>query len=41
MGLPGTRMDQLAEVLVLRIGTGKPARVHVRFAADEFEGRDE
>ncbi|MCA1645599.1 MAG: hypothetical protein LC797_09090 [Chloroflexi bacterium] len=34
-------VDQLVEVLVLRIGTNKPARVMVRFVADEFEGREE
>ena len=32
-------IDQLVEVEVLRIGTSKPARVLVRFVADEFEGR--
>jgi hypothetical protein len=31
-------VDHLVEVEVLRIGTTKPARVLVRFVADEFEG---
>jgi hypothetical protein len=34
-------IDQLVEVEVLRIGTSKPARVLVRFVADEFEGRQD
>jgi hypothetical protein len=34
-------IDPLVEVQVLRIGTSKPARVLVRFVADEFEGRQD
>ncbi len=34
-------IDRLVEVVILRIGTNKPARVLVRFVADEFEGREE
>lgn len=34
-------LDPLVEVRVVREGTQKPARVLVRFVADEFEGRDE
>lgn len=33
--------DPLVEVRVVREGTQKPARVLVRFVADEFEGREE
>ncbi|PND50068.1 hypothetical protein CQZ88_21320 [Rhodococcus sp. ENV425] len=35
------RIDDLVEVVVLRLGTQKPARVLVRFADDRFEGREE
>ncbi len=31
----------LVEVRVVKVGSGKPARVLVRFVADEFEGREE
>ena len=34
-------IDDLVEVQALRIGSAKPARVLVRFEADEFEGREE
>jgi hypothetical protein len=34
-------IDPLVEVQVLRIGTGKPARVLIRFVADDFEGRED
>jgi hypothetical protein len=34
-------IDQPVEVRVLRIGTGKPTSVQVRFVAAEFEGREE
>ena len=33
--------DPLAEVQVVKIGSAKPARVLVRFVAEEFEGREE
>jgi len=35
------RVDDFVEVVVLRMGTQKPARVLVRFVDDRFEGREE
>jgi hypothetical protein len=35
------QVDPLVEVLVVRLGTQKPARVLVRFVDDQFEGREE
>ncbi|WKK14803.1 MULTISPECIES: hypothetical protein [Rhodococcus] len=35
------RVDDLVEVVVLRLGTQKPPRVLVRFVDDRFEGREE
>jgi len=35
------RGDPLARVAVMRFGTGRPARVRVRFLDDEFEGKEE
>lgn len=35
------RIDDLVEVVVVRPGTQKPARVLVRFVDDRFEGREE
>jgi hypothetical protein len=34
-------VDPLIEVRVINIGARKPARVRVRFVADEFEGLEE
>jgi hypothetical protein len=41
VGLSSSTIDQLVEVEVLRIGASKPARVLVRFVADEFQGRQD
>ena len=35
------QVDPLVEVVVVRLGMQKPARLLVRFVADEFEGREE
>lgn len=34
-------IDQLVEVEVLKVGTGRPARVWVRFVGEAFEGRED
>ena len=34
-------VDVLVEVVVVRLGTQRPARVFVRFVDDRFEGRQE
>jgi len=34
-------VDELVEVVVVRRGTQRPARVFVRFVDDRFEGRQE
>lgn len=41
MGIPARSVDPLVEVRVVKIGSRKPARVRVRFVADEFEGLEE